>query len=111
MRLMEEAGDLDGLSQAMVWVARGHELLGRTDEALRVYRRRLLLAADSANALSPSVRASTALAARGALGRLYIGKGEWDAALEILAPVVALGRESAVPALQALALAGLGEAL
>jgi tetratricopeptide (TPR) repeat protein/transcriptional regulator with XRE-family HTH domain len=109
--LLRRAGDSDGLSQALFWIARGHEELGRTDDALRVYRQRLALVADPVNGPSPSVADSTALSTRASIGRLYIGKGEWDAAVQVLLPVVALADTVAIPAMQALALAGLGTAL
>jgi tetratricopeptide (TPR) repeat protein len=111
VRLAQQAGDRDALSQALGMVGRGYEELGRIDDALQVQRQRLAVASDPVRTLSPAVAAATALSARGSIGRLLINQGDWDAAVQVLLPAVAMADAIAIPTMQAVALAGLGEAL
>jgi tetratricopeptide (TPR) repeat protein len=110
-RLLREAGDLDGLSQVLNWIGRGYEGLGQIDDALEVYHQRLALVTDPVNAPSPTVAASTVLSSRTSIARMLIIKGDWGAAVEVLRPVTARAEAEPIPALQALALVVLGEAL
>jgi tetratricopeptide (TPR) repeat protein len=92
-------------------VGRGLENLGRIDEAFESHRHQLAAVTDPATAPSPAVADASALFARASMGRLYNNNGDWDAAIEVLRPAVALVDTVAIPRMQAIALAGLGEAL
>ncbi len=110
-RLFAQAGDREGLPQALFSVGRAYEALGRTGDALRVYRQRLAVATDPASAPGPAVAGGTALSARASIGRLHASTGDWDAAVQVLRPTVALADAVAIPHLAAATLAILGEAL
>jgi tetratricopeptide (TPR) repeat protein len=110
-RLLDQAGDRDGLPQALAWMGRSYEALGRTDDALQVHRKQLAVVTDPATAPGPAIAAGTALSARASIGKLHVSQGDWDAAVQALRPAVVLAEAVTIPPLQAQMLASLGEAL
>ena len=110
VRLLELAGDRDGLLQGLAMVGLVEERLGCTGEALRVHRRRLALLTGSATGPSPAVASATELSARVSIGRIQIGNRDWVAVIEVLRPAVQLAISVGIPAMRASVLAALGEA-
>jgi tetratricopeptide (TPR) repeat protein len=107
-RLLEQAGDQDGLVQTLLWIGWACEELGRTDEALDLYRQQLALITDPAGAPVPA--ASAAASAMNSIARLHARRGDWATAIQELLPAVTLAEDTAIPMLQAQALSLLGEA-
>lgn len=95
----------------MAMVGLGHERLGCIEEALELRLQRLAFITDPANAPRPALVAVSTLYARTAIGRLHNRKGDWDAAIRVLLPTVALSDVVGIPRMQAETLAELGQSL
>jgi tetratricopeptide (TPR) repeat protein len=108
-RLLEPTGDPDGLAQALLWTGWSYEELGRTGEALELYRRQLARVTEPGAAQGPASAAAAASAAA-SIARLYAGQGDWGAAVRELRPAVTWSGQAAIPELQAQTLLLLGEA-